>query len=120
MASGFTSDMKKADVRRKWTNRRFHTEFTEVLHAGRVKGQLQCVVRDTSGLLWLCREETVHTGTYLGPESLWQNGAPISFLMPFYGPCPDPIEELPLGYHPETTALLAQASSLIKRGRIAA
>lgn len=103
-----------------WTNKRFGTKFVDVLHAAVVERVLQAVVKDSSGYLWLCRVETIDSERACGLGGHRKEPCVPRFLMPFYGPCPDPIEELPLGYHPETTALLAQASALIKRGRIAA
>lgn len=94
------------------SNQYFHTEFVTIVHADRVGGVIEAVVRGRNGWLWLCRHQNVC------PEGHEANGNYLSVLMPVWGPAPDPIDPLPAGHKPPTLAFLREAASklLILKG----
>jgi hypothetical protein len=93
--------MKMATSRMFRSNEMYGTEFHHVIHAAIVGRQIEAIVKDSGGFLWLCRED-------VGPL----DGQQVAFLMPIWGPAPDPIDPLPAGYSPETTALMAESARI--------
>ena len=76
----------------------------EVLFADGHSDQVSGVCKDEAGHLWLCRLENADL------FSVEYTGSTRFFLMPVYGPCPDPIEFIPRGYSVTEERLLIGAS----------
>jgi len=101
-------DMRAVELMAR-ANHYFHTEFLSVVHADKIRGSIEAVVRDSKGLLWLCKEETFERIDRKGGNQ------PVCVLVPVWGPAPDPIDPLPAGYSPATTAVLAEAAARLSQ-----
>lgn len=107
-------NIQRATVLMQASNGAFGTLFEKVVHASVVKGHIEAVVRDFHGWLWLCREEVFEE---IGLAGSGQRPNRCC-LVPVWGPAPDPIDPLPVGYSPETTAVLAQAAKTLDTWRV--
>lgn len=96
--------------------------FAAVLNAAMIGGGLECVVIDTAGWLWICREE--YDFSFLDEQ--YTGARALPYLMPVSGPCPLSMRALPDGAaaglipEGECTArvdLLCEARHLLKAGR---